>query len=79
MNAWWLPPPSNKYALGLCRVIGGYVMIMNGLMTVATSRLSMAARDRPTLGIAHLTVVPRNFEPESDDAEEVEREPESTR
>ena len=43
---------------------------MDGLMPVASIGSSMAARDRPTLGIAHLTVVPRNFEPETSDDEE---------
>lgn len=40
---------------------------MGGFIPVATSVPGMAARDRPTLGIAHLTVVPRNFEPADPD------------
>jgi hypothetical protein len=43
---------------------------MGGFIPVATSVPGMAARDRPTLGIAHLTVVPRNFEPKPSDGEE---------
>jgi hypothetical protein len=38
---------------------------MDGFIRMGTPPSHMAARDRPTLGIAHLTVVPRNFEPEA--------------
>lgn len=47
-------------------------------MPVETPPPDMAARDRPTLGIAHLTVVPRNFEPEPPEDAESESDHAST-
>jgi len=38
-------------------------MIMGNYLRVATLISSVMAAERPTVGIAHLTVVPENFRP----------------
>lgn len=73
MTALAVRPARNKNAPGLSALLRRYITIMDGFIRVARPLSNMAARDRPTLGIAHLTVVPRNFEPEAPEDEEQER------